>query len=84
MASESPPNILLITTDQQRADTIAALGNPTIQTPTLDRLVQEGTAFTRCYTPSPVCVPARHAPRYGPAASPDRLLRQPRGRDAFS
>ena len=61
MASERPPNILLITTDQQRADTIAALGNPTIQTPTLDRLVREGTAFTRCYTPSPVCVPARHA-----------------------
>ena len=61
MATEPPPNILLITTDQQRADTIAALGNPTIQTPTLDRLVQEGTAFTRCYTPSPVCVPARHA-----------------------
>ncbi len=60
MASR-PPNILLITTDQQRADTIAALGNPVIHTPTLDRLVHEGTAFTRCYTPSPVCVPARHA-----------------------
>lgn len=56
-----PPNILLITTDQQRADTIAALGNPQLETPTLDRLVAEGTAFTRCYTPSPVCVPARHA-----------------------
>ena len=56
-----PPNILLITTDQQRADTVAALGNPAIQTPTLDRLAREGTAFTRCYTPSPVCVPARHA-----------------------
>ena len=61
MPSHKRPNILLITTDQQRADTIAALGNPVIQTPTLDRLVQEGTAFTRCYTPSPVCVPARHA-----------------------
>ncbi len=59
--TESPPNILLITTDQQRFDTIAALGNPLIQTPNLDRLVQEGTAFTHCYTPSPVCVPARHA-----------------------
>jgi len=48
-------------TDQQRFDTIAALGNSMIKTPTLDRLVREGTAFTRAYTPSPVCVSARHA-----------------------
>jgi arylsulfatase A-like enzyme len=46
-------------TDQQRFDTIAALGNRLIQTPVLDRLVRDGTAFTRCYTPSPVCVSAR-------------------------
>jgi arylsulfatase A-like enzyme len=55
------PNILLVLTDQQRFDTIAALGNPLIRTPTLDRLVREGTAFTRAYTPSPVCVSARCA-----------------------
>lgn len=54
-----PCNILLLFTDQQRADTIAALGNPYIQTPTLDRLVAEGTSFTSCYTPSPVCIAAR-------------------------
>jgi arylsulfatase A-like enzyme len=61
-ATQRRPNILLITTDQQRADTIAALGlNPVIRTPTLDRLVAEGTSFTRAYTPSPVCVPARFA-----------------------
>lgn len=56
-----PPNILLLFTDQQRHDTIGALGNPLIRTPTLDRLVREGTSFTRCYTPSPVCMPARAA-----------------------
>ncbi len=55
------PNILLLFTDQQRFDTIAALGNPLIKTPALDKLCAEGTAFTRCYTPSPVCVPARMA-----------------------
>ena len=55
----SHPNLLLIMTDQQRFDTIAALGNPLILTPALDRLAREGTAFTRTYTPSPVCVPAR-------------------------
>jgi arylsulfatase A-like enzyme len=53
------PNILLLFTDQQRFDTIAALGNELIRTPALDRLVREGTAFTRAYTPSPVCVSAR-------------------------
>ncbi len=53
------PNILLIFTDQQRWDTIHALGNPVIRTPTLDRLVRDGTAFTSAYTPSPVCVSAR-------------------------
>lgn len=55
------PNILLFFTDQQRADTVAALGNATIRTPAMDRLCREGTAFTRCYTPSPVCVPARYS-----------------------
>jgi len=53
------PNILLIFTDQQRADTIHALGNPVIQTPALDSLVREGTSFTAAYTPSPVCIAAR-------------------------
>lgn len=53
------PNILFLFTDQQRFDTIAALGNPFIKTPALDRLAREGTAFTHCYSPSPVCVPAR-------------------------
>ena len=55
----SLPNILFIFTDQQRYDSIAALGNPIIRTPAFDRLAREGTAFERCYTPSPVCVPAR-------------------------
>ncbi len=53
------PNILLLFTDQQRFDTIAALGNPVIKTPAMDRLANEGTAFTRAYTPSPVCAPGR-------------------------
>ncbi len=55
------PNILFVMTDQQRSDTIRALGNGAIRTPVLDSLVQAGTAFTNCYTPSPVCVAARSA-----------------------
>ena len=55
----SQPNVLLLFTDQQRADTISALGNPYLQTPTLDGLVREGVSFTSAYTPSPVCIAAR-------------------------
>jgi choline-sulfatase len=61
----SQPNILLIFTDQQRADTIHAAGNPIIKTPHLDRLVREGVLFNSAYTPSPVCVSARCSLIYG-------------------
>lgn len=54
-----PLNILHLFSDQQRFDTIAAHGNPTIRTPHLDRLVNEGVSFSRAYSPSPECVPAR-------------------------
>ena len=53
------PHIILIMTDQQRADTIGALNAPWMKTPHLDRLVQEGTAFTNCFVTSPVCVGSR-------------------------
>ena len=59
------PNVLFIMTDQQRFDTIAALGNQHIYTPNLDRLVRRGIAFTRCYSTCPVCVPARYTYRTG-------------------
>lgn len=52
-------NILLITTDQQRFDTMAACGNQSIRTPHLDWLHDTGITFTRCYSDAPVCVPAR-------------------------
>jgi arylsulfatase A-like enzyme len=59
------PNILLLFTDMQRADTIHALGNPVIKTPHLDTLVREGVSFVNAYSPSPVCVPARCSMHYG-------------------
>lgn len=52
------PNILLITSDQQHFNTIGAF-NPEIKTPNLDRLVKEGTTFTRAYCPNPTCTPTR-------------------------
>ena len=54
------PNILFITTDQQRYDTIHAAGYSHMITPNLDRLCEEGCQFTNAYSPNPVCLPARH------------------------
>ena len=55
----SRPNILWICTDQQRYDTIGALGNPHVDTPHLDQLVAEGFALTHAYCQSPICTPSR-------------------------
>ncbi len=52
-------HIFLIITDQQRFDTIAALGFPYMHTPNLDRLVREGTSFDNCFITAPSCVPSR-------------------------
>ena len=53
------PNIILIITDQQRYDSINALGFPWVDTPNLDRLVQDGTSFDNCFITAPSCAPAR-------------------------
>jgi arylsulfatase A-like enzyme len=57
--SDKKPNIIFIITDQQRYDTISALGYPHVDTPNLDRLVKEGTHFTDCHVAGASCVPAR-------------------------
>ena len=57
------PNIVFIITDQQRYDTIAALGFDHMITPNLDRLVKRGTAFENMYITSPSCAPSRGATR---------------------
>lgn len=54
------PNILLITTDQQRYDTIAAMGYDFMVTPNLDRLAAEGCCYPNAYSNNPVCMAARH------------------------
>lgn len=57
--SQGRPNILWYCTDHQRFDTIASLGYPFVNTPHLDRLASEGTAFTHAYCQNPVCTPSR-------------------------
>src|SRR5690606_26184597 len=56
---KNAPNILWIVTDQQRWNTIGALGNAFVKTPNLDRLVKQGVSFTKAYSQSPVCAPSR-------------------------
>ena len=46
--ADDRPNIILIITDQQRLDTINALGFEHVDTPNLDRLVHEGVTFRYC------------------------------------
>lgn len=54
-----PPNIVLILSDQHRADAMGCAGSAFVQTPRLDRLAAEGVRFAEAYTPWPVCTPAR-------------------------
>ena len=57
------PNILVLLTDDQRYDTVGALGHPDVRTPNIDRLVRSGTTFTQACimggTVGAVCVPSR-------------------------
>jgi choline-sulfatase len=55
----STPNLLFITTDQQRWDSLPCYGLSFMRTPHLDRLAREGLVFDHAYTPAPLCVPAR-------------------------
>lgn len=53
-------NILLITTDQQRYDTIHAMGHEFMETPNLDQLAADGCCYTNACSSNPVCMAARH------------------------
>lgn len=61
--AETRPNVLVLFADDQRADTIAALGNPVIRTPNLDRLARRGVSFNRAYMQGGMngatCIPSR-------------------------
>ncbi|WP_026820758.1 arylsulfatase [Arthrobacter castelli] len=55
------PNIVLICVDQWRGDALSAAGHPRVHTPYLDQLAAVGTRFSRAYSATPTCVPARVA-----------------------
>ncbi len=62
--AKSKPNVIFLFTDDQRADTIGALGNDHIKTPRLDALARRGFVFHNAYclggnSPA-VCLPSRN------------------------
>ena len=54
------PNVILIMTDDQGYGDIAALGNPVIETPNMDKLHSESIRLTDYHT-DPTCSPTRAA-----------------------
>lgn len=66
------PNILLVTTDTSRWDTLGCYGSEHAVSPHLDRLAQDGVLFEQAHTNATVCMPARcsiltgtHTPVHG-------------------
>ena len=57
--AQTPPNMLLVTTDQQRHDTCGPDAPGFMRTPHFDQLCREGVRFSRTYADCPVCVPSR-------------------------
>jgi arylsulfatase A-like enzyme len=55
----SRPNIIFLLTDDQRDNTLGAMGHPFVKTPNLDRLLSQSVRFTNTYIAEPVCAPSR-------------------------
>lgn len=72
--STSPPDVLLVYTDQWRWDALGCAGWP-VHTPNLDRLAAEGVRFPRAVVQSPVCMPSRVSMLTGRLPSDLRITR---------
>ena len=55
------PNFVVIFCDDLGYGDLGVFGHPTIQTPHLDRMAQEGQKWTQFYSASPICTPSRAA-----------------------
>lgn len=58
---QEKPNVVLIISDQHKLEATGAYGSELAITPNIDSLAKSGVSFTNCYTPAPVCAPARAA-----------------------
>ncbi len=61
MSSEdrASTNVLIIITDQHRADHLGFMGNQVLNTPHLDALASQGVVFENAWVTNPVCMPNR-------------------------
>jgi arylsulfatase A-like enzyme len=57
--TQKRPNVVLVFSDQQRADTLGCYKNPMGLTPNLDSLAEQGIRFENAFTNQPLCGPAR-------------------------
>ncbi|MCL6103731.1 MAG: sulfatase-like hydrolase/transferase, partial [Bacteroidetes bacterium] len=55
----SNPNIIVFFCDDMGYGDIGPFGHPTIRTPNLDRMAEEGQRWTSFYAAAPVCTPSR-------------------------
>ncbi|MCB1119934.1 MAG: sulfatase-like hydrolase/transferase [Verrucomicrobiae bacterium] len=61
LAANTPPNVLLIYTDDLGYGDLGCYGHPVIKTPHIDQLAAEGIKLTNYYAPSALCSPSRAA-----------------------
>lgn len=59
--ADTPPNVIIIFTDDQGYGDLGCYGSPLIRTPHLDRMAREGRRFTSFYSANSVCSPSRAA-----------------------
>ena len=59
-ATEPPPNVILVMTDDQGYGDLSCHGNPILKTPTLDRLYGQSIRLTDFHV-DPTCSPTRSA-----------------------
>lgn len=58
---EKPPNFIIIFADDLGYGDLGVFGNPSINTPNLDRMAYEGQKWTNFYAGASVCTPSRAA-----------------------
>ncbi len=61
LCADTPPNVVLIFTDDQGTADLGCYGSPDLETPHLDALARRGVRFTQFYSAAPVCSPSRAA-----------------------
>ena len=64
MAKNTQPNIVLIVSDNQSHSLLGTYGNPTIKTPHIDRLAENGMQFNLAFAVNGVCSPTRAVNRF--------------------